>query len=1274
MDTVGSDPPDPFQAYISEPSPQTFAQVVQAYQFVVLEIAYQTTGDLASAEDVAQEVFWRLIRRPPRRSTIRSPRAYISRMAYTQALSWIRSEKRRRAREEKAAKPECVTGDDTRKLEELREVTRTLPPRLRVPLYLHFFLDLTLDDVSYVLGCSRRTVSRHINEAKKLLVKRLGPGALALLAAWPSTSQAHVLSKVELGPRLLTLWGSARPKGFVSHGSSLLLLLLPLVFLGALGVSHLLVTIPHDVVTDQGIESSGVTSDLDPLAPPPELGDEPTMSITSRQPTTRSQPSRIRQARYDLGVRGFQRRRAGTKLRFSGLSTEDTAELPFRLRTVEDLEGQALVITAESPTDGFGGTVRSLGDINGDGFQDLLLGTVQGASEEQWIWYILLGSRELPATLELSNWPSWGIRIRGGRDGLCLYPSCGIGDLDGDSYDDIAFRSPKSESTSEPAYACVLFGDAHLPHEIQADRLSEPPLRTCRIDPDRRVNRTGTHHLFDSGDVNGDGLLDLIVGSYLSYRKGCPAEEGLVYVVLGARPFPSYIDLSSIGSEYSGCRIALARQTGQDIRPVWFGAGVSSGHDLNGDGFDELCIAAPGPMSGDRKPEHDAHEAFVLFGRTEWPRELVVSQSTTQGVCRLIAEPCVKLRLGVPGFSSVDDVTLDGVPDLLLPKQGGRQGLYLFSGRSLLPGDWRIEEVKETFFVTRSNSQLWGTCLGDRDGDGRNDLALGSPLEDLRLPDRRKPGAVYLVSSRRDYPDRCFVDDSSLASSVIVGDAYLGRLGWTTVGADLDGDGLSECILAAPGSLRWGMPQSDPTGHFYILPGGMDLVGPLGAESFTPHVSDLSGGGTVLVRGYGFDGETRVLIGDMPLHVEGWPNLTRSWFRLVAAGDVNGDGYADFGIVVHIQHGGEKKPRGCLILVLGARRFPQRLIAITLPKVVGKVLHWPVTFYDATGVGDFNGDGFDDLYLGATLLFGRSTFPEKTSLHAELANGTARPLLKAPPAYRTDNPFLKPSAWKACVNGVGDQNGDGRDDLAVLCMEWWEKPREGKSRLNIVYGYAPEEVGASRNIAEPEDFDLAFDAVPGYNANLHYVAGGRDYNGDGVPDILIGDTHRDWAPPPSQGFVLFGGGLAEKAKPLDEVTECLELVNYRSSSEHKDSNVFPARLEFAGDVNGDGHEDLLTSDHGGIYIHFNPRGRTFPGGDPNAPWLCRDVNADGATDMNDAIAVLELVLARGTTTVSLRAADFDDNGVVNPKDVLELLAGLLGGRKGGHDTVRQLLR
>ncbi|MDX1571263.1 MAG: hypothetical protein R3200_12335 [Xanthomonadales bacterium] len=322
-------------------------------------------------------------------------------------------------------------------------------------------------------------------------------------------------------------------------------------------------------------------------------------------------------------------------------------------------------IWGSNPGDNAGFSVSGAGDVNGDGLDDVVIGAYladPGGVTQAGESYVVFGKAD-SATVDLSALGTGGFRIVGidntdwsGRS------VSGAGDVNGDGLDDLIIGAPQADpgGNSRAGESFVVFGKADNA-DVNLAALGASGFRIDGIDPD---DRSG-HSVAGAGDVNGDGLGDLVIGAWLADRGG-DLEHGESYVVFG-KADTTAVDLAALGA--GGFRI-----DGID-------AGDRSGHsvdgagDVNGDGLDDLIIGAYPADPGDKT---DAGESYLVFGKADsTPIELGALGARGFRIDGI--DPFDRSGFSV---SSAGDVNGDGLADVVIGAPRGAPGGNTYAGES----------------------------------------------------------------------------------------------------------------------------------------------------------------------------------------------------------------------------------------------------------------------------------------------------------------------------------------------------------------------------------------------------------------------------------------------------------------------------------------------------------------------------------------------------------------------------------------------------------------
>ena len=281
------------------------------------------------------------------------------------------------------------------------------------------------------------------------------------------------------------------------------------------------------------------------------------------------------------------------------------------------------ILTGIDAGDGSGISVSSAGDVNGDGYDDLIIGAFRAdpnVAFEAGETYVVYGGSRVPGTdgvLDLSALDGTNGFILNGID---MFDHSGIsvssaGDVNGDGYDDLIigakYADPNGDSSGE---TYVIHGGANAPGTGGVLDLSALNGANGFILAGIDAFDQSGYSVSSAGDVNGDGYDDLIIGAGLADPNG--DSSGETYIVYGGASAPGtdgVLDLSTLNST-NGFTL-----NGTDAGDR-FGSSVSSAGDVNGDGYDDLIIGA---IWADPNGDREAGETYVIYGGATGTESLV---------------------------------------------------------------------------------------------------------------------------------------------------------------------------------------------------------------------------------------------------------------------------------------------------------------------------------------------------------------------------------------------------------------------------------------------------------------------------------------------------------------------------------------------------------------------------------------------------------------------------------------------------------------------------
>ena len=305
--------------------------------------------------------------------------------------------------------------------------------------------------------------------------------------------------------------------------------------------------------------------------------------------------------------------------------------------------------------------------MNGDGYDDLIIGARgagPGGKDSAGETYVVYGGASAPGT--------GGVFDLSALDGMIGFTLTGIepddesgrsvssaGDVNGDGYDDLIIGARSTDPNgARSGHAYVVYGGASAPGTDGVLALSAldgaSGFTLNGIDP---ADVSGPS-VSSAGDVNGDGYDDLIIGARGADPNG--ARSGKTHVVYGGASAPgtdAVLDLSALDGS-SGFTL-----TGIDPGDV-SGYSVSSAGDVNGDGYDDLIIGA--------HRAHPAGETYVVYGGANAPgTDGVLALSALDGTNGFTLTGINARDRSGHSVSSAGDVNGDGYDDLLIGAPGG---------------------------------------------------------------------------------------------------------------------------------------------------------------------------------------------------------------------------------------------------------------------------------------------------------------------------------------------------------------------------------------------------------------------------------------------------------------------------------------------------------------------------------------------------------------------------------------------------------------------------
>jgi hypothetical protein len=384
-------------------------------------------------------------------------------------------------------------------------------------------------------------------------------------------------------------------------------------------------------------------------------------------------------------------------------------------------------------------------DINGDGIDDILVGALlaDGPGNQRpdsGDVYVIFGSPTLKTTIDIAL-EEQDLTLFGAGEGDRLGISLASGDANRDGTRDLLVGSFLADGPENARYqggeAYLIFGAPSLSGARDMAR-GEYDLAVIGAEADDQLG-----YALAMGDLNSDGIDDLIVAAFRADGPGNTREDGgEVYVIFGSPSLEGILDFASVSPSVT----VMAADKNDDL-----GSAVASG-DVNGDGIDDLLIGAPG-ADGPDNARTGAGEAYVIFGSPSLQGAFDIAGGD-QDVT--IAGADAGDRLGVSLANG--DIDGDGLVDIILGAETGdgpqnaRKNageVYVVLGSAPLSQtiDTALSDYDAVIFGTQEGA-IFGVqvAAADWDDDGRADVLAAARAAAGAQFAREQTGQAHILS------------------------------------------------------------------------------------------------------------------------------------------------------------------------------------------------------------------------------------------------------------------------------------------------------------------------------------------------------------------------------------------------------------------------------------------------------------------------------------------------------------------------------------------------
>ena len=772
---------------------------------------------------------------------------------------------------------------------------------------------------------------------------------------------------------------------------------------------------------------------------------------------------------------------------------------------------------SDTATSNFGCSVATAGDVNGDGYSDVIIGApnFENGQNNEGKVYVFHGS-----STGLSLTPSWTIQKNQAEAHLGSSVST-AGDVNNDGYSDVIFSAPDLDDSETDEGKVFLHYGGSSGLSISSDK---------NLQTNVASDNFGTSVSL-AGDVNGDGYSDVIIGAMNS--ENGQSNEGRAFIYTG----------SAGGTSSTSFWTGESNQSNAN-----FGISVSTAGDVNGDGYSDVIVGA-------HNYENDSTNegrAFVYYGNPS-------SMSTTADWTEDINQ-----RFAFFGYSvsTAGDVNGDGYGDIIVGAYGFTNGetdegkAYVYFGSSTgLPAsaDWTDVSNQVSSFFGRSVA-----TAGDVNGDGFSEIIVGAMQYDNG---QSNEGSAFLFQGYADGL-RETVNWTYEINQVA---AYFGAS--VSSAGDVNGDGFSDVIVGAP-IFDDGETNEGSAFVFHGSAAGLSTFPNWTAE------------GNQLGVHFGIEVST--------------------------AGDVNGDGFSDVIIGAHLYTNGESEEGRAFVFLGSASGLSDSADWTAESNQSDSEFGTAVST-----AGDVNGDGYSEVIVGANKFTNGEIEEGRAFVYYGSVDGLSDSADWIKESNQTD------ALYGISVSSAGDVNGDGYSEVIIGASKY----DTDYSDEGVVFVY----LGSYTGLENTESWwgegnhDYAYFGCS--------VSSAGDVNGDGYGDMIVGEygftnggTNR------GKAYVYFGSstGLSEYYNP-----DWTDVSN-------QDYAYYGQSVSSAGDVNGDGYSDVIVG--APVFTNGQTReGRAFlyygspSGPENNANWYSEgnleyahyggsvssagDINGDGYSDV-----------------------------------------------------------
>ncbi|MEO7307769.1 MAG: integrin alpha, partial [Ferruginibacter sp.] len=711
-----------------------------------------------------------------------------------------------------------------------------------------------------------------------------------------------------------------------------------------------------------------------------------------------------------------------------------------------------------------GFSVACAGDVNGDGYSDViagawLYGNGEGAEGGAFIYHgSAAGINNAAVTTVESNQVNANLGIA----------VAGAGDVNGDGFSDVIVGSQLYDNgTTDEGAAFIYHGSAAGINNVAV----------TLIESDQGLSQFG-FSVSGAGDVNGDGYSDVIVGAY--NFDNVETNEGVAFIYHG----------SATGINNTAVAMVESNQPGANL-----GASVACAGDINGDGYSDIIAGA----NFYDNVETNEGAAYVYLG-----------SATGINITAVAILECNQANANFGrAVASAGDVNGDGYSDVIVGASQFDNGQTNEGASFVYHG---AASGINTQYTTMTESNQVNANLGyavasagDVNADGYSDVIVGAPYFDNGQADE---GVAFIYHGSAS-------GINAVAAAMVESNQAGANLGFSVAGAgDVNGDGYSDIIVGSP---LYNNGQAGE-GRAFVYHGAATGINSIAAATMESNQVNANLG-----------------------------------YSVASAGDVNGDGYSDV-VAGAYRYDNGQLDEGAAFVYHGSVTGINPVFAT---RVESNQANAYLGFFVA-GAGSVNADAFSDIIIGAPLYDNGQTDEGAAFVYHGSATGIN------PAAASIVEPDQVDARMGFSVSSAGDVNGDGYADVIAGAYSY----DNGQTDEGAAFVYHGSATGISLVAAVILEANQA-NAYFGYS-----VANAGDVNGDGYSDVIVGAYNFD-DPEINEGaaFIYHGSAAGINFTPaaILESNQVNAVLGYSVAG--------------AGDVNGDGYSDVVA----GAYGFDNPQ-------------------------------------------------------------------------------------